>query len=209
MEFVIRLVPGKGRKIYLNPEGREGIYLYPGEIKKKKLSEGMSLSSDEIEALRLEFALPRAKKRAMGLLVRRDMTKEQLREKLKQSDNDSRSIDETLDYMIRSGYINDYEYARDYLNSRKSRKSYRMIRGELSLKGISSDILDRVFEEEGKQSPSDVTDAVRKYIRKFPRDDRTSFQKTCAHFYRKGYDMELIRGILEEIKAISDDLDIT
>ena len=46
MEYTIHLRETRGKKIYIDPEYEEGIYLYPGEIKKEKLTEGGSISEE-------------------------------------------------------------------------------------------------------------------------------------------------------------------
>ena len=59
---------------------------------------------------------------------------------------------------------------------------------------------DALFEEAGSQEEEDIRPHVIKYIRKFPELDAVAVQKTCAHFYRKGYPAGLIRKILEETR---------
>ena len=196
MEYRIGLKETKGRKIYLDPEGMEGIYLYPGEIRKSGLSDGMLLSDEEIENLRLKYVFPRAKKRALGILVKRDKTIHELEQKLIQSQYDSRSVREALCFVEEAGYVDDLEYARAYIRSRRKKKSFRVIRLTLSGKGISDEILDQVFEEAGYQTREDVESAVKKYARRFPELDRRAQEKICSHFYAKGYDIQLIRDIL-------------
>jgi regulatory protein len=198
MDYKIRLTGTGGKKIYVDPEGMEGLYLYPGEVKKCRLTDGMILSEEDLQNLRLTYAIPRAKKRALGILVKGDRTSHQLREKLEKSLHDSQSIEAALKFVTDAGYVDDMQYARDYLHSKKHRKSYRMIRMDLMGKGISSETLDLLFEEEGDQSREDVEEAVIKYARKFPEIDRAAFGKICAHFYRKGYNPELIQAIVKE-----------
>lgn len=204
MEYRISLKETKSKKIYLDPEGIEGIYLYPGEIKKSGLSDGMLLSERQIEDLRITYVLPRAKKRALGILVKRDKTIHELEQKLTESLYDSRSVREALSFVEEAGYVDDLEYARSYLRSKRGRKSFRMIRLTLSGKGIPEEILGQVFEEAGPQREEDVEPAVRKYARRFPQIDRTAREKICSHFYTKGYDPQLIRGILESEEFSSD-----
>lgn len=98
-------------------------------------------------------------------------------------------------------YINDLRYAEDYINAKKKRKSFRMIRMELVKKGIPEGILNLVFEA-AKQSPDDLREQVFKYMKKFPELDEKNKQKIMAHFYRKGYQGELIRQVMEEYKEI-------
>lgn len=207
MEYRIHIRETGGRKLYVDPEGQEGVYLYPGEIKKKRLSDGICLTEVQLEELRKEYAIPRAKKRALGILVKQDKTEQELREKLKDAKNDSISIDVALQFVLDAGYVDDDRYARDYLRTRRGRKSFRMIRMELGKKGISSEILDAVFEEEENQAVDDVRSQFEKYIRRFPEMDRTARQKTYAHFCRKGYSGDLIRQLLEECQEEKSGMD--
>ena len=200
MDYIIHLHSTRGKKIYVEPEYEEGIYLYPGEIKKQKLADGDAVSAETFQKLRKEYAVPRAKKRALGILVKKDCTEQELRDKLTASLNDTRSVDAALDFVKDHGYVNDENYAREYLNDKKGRKSYRQIRMELTRKGISGQILDMVFEEAGSQQEEDIRPQVIKYIRKFSELDAVAVQKTCAHFFRKGYPAGAIRKILEEEK---------
>lgn len=201
MEYVIHLRPSSGKKIYIDPEGKEGFFLYPGEIKKEKLTDGLHVDEEELERMRREYAIPRAKKRALGILVKRDRTEKELRDKLTDSMNDSQSIEAAVQYVKSFGYVDDLGYARDYLYFKKEKKSYALIRRELGGKGIPSEILDVVFEEAGQQKAEDLIPQVKKYIRKFEELDFVAKRKTCAHFCRKGYPAELVRNILEEVDS--------
>lgn len=193
MRYKITLEDTGKKKIYVNPEVREGIYLYPGEVKKLKLEDGSEIEQDEFEKIRLEYALPRAKHRAIAILAKRDKTEKELREKLLQSLTDMQSLEETISYMKSCGYVDDEQYARDYLYFKKGRKSFLQIKMELQKKGIPSQILEEVFEEEGGQQIEDILVQVQKYMKKFPTLDFAAKQKIYAHFARKGYTGDLIR----------------
>ncbi len=200
MEYEILLKPTSGKKIYVDLQEEEGFYLYPGEIKKCGLKDGIILTEDEVNFIHNEYAVPRAKKRALGLLTKKDMTEKELVDKLESSLNDSRSIAAAMAFVTNHGYIDDESYARDYLYFHKNRKSFRRIREELTRKGVSRSILQNLFEEEGSQDKDTIRPLVVKYRRKFPELDYTAVQKICMHFGRKGYQIETIRQILEELK---------
>lgn len=53
MQYKITLTDTSKKKVYVNPGVREGIYLYPGEIKKLRLEDGSELEQDEFERIRL------------------------------------------------------------------------------------------------------------------------------------------------------------
>ena len=44
------------------------------------------------------------------------------------------------------GYVDDTQYARDYLYFKKGRKSFLQIKMELQKKGIPAEVLETVFE---------------------------------------------------------------
>ena len=46
MQYKITLTDTGKKKVYVNPGVREGIYLYPGEIKKLRLEDGSELEQD-------------------------------------------------------------------------------------------------------------------------------------------------------------------
>lgn len=64
MQYKITLTDTSKKKVYVNPGVREGIYLYPGEIKKLRLEDGSELEQDEFERIRLEIRF--AKSKAQG-----------------------------------------------------------------------------------------------------------------------------------------------
>lgn len=189
-----------GKKIYVDPEGEEGVFLYPGEIKRERLREKEQITGEELEMLRQKYAIPRARKRALGILVKKDCTEKELRDKLTASLHDSVSVENAMDFVRKQGYVDDENYAREYLAWKRGKKSFRQIRQELKRKGIGESILCLLFEECEEQGEDDLRPHIQKYIRRFPEWNKEAWQKTCAHFYRKGYAADLIQKILAEEK---------
>ncbi len=196
MEYQITLCETSGKKVYVDPQEQEGIYLYPGEIRKLKLKDGIRIEEELFEQIRKEYAIPRAKKRALGILAKRDKTEQEIREKLEDSMNDAYSIQEAIDFLKKMGYLNDLTYAREYIYYKKKRKSLRQISFELKKKGISQEILDVVMEESDTDQEEDLREEFLKYARKFPEADAKSKNKIYMHFARKGYDGGLLRSLL-------------
>lgn len=128
MSYTVTLRETDKKKVYVDPGIREGIYLYPGEIKKLKLLEGSMLEEDEFERIRLQYALPRAKHRAIAILAKRDKTEKELRDKLQQSLTDTKTLEETISYVRTCGYVDDVQYARDYIYFKKEEKVFYRLR---------------------------------------------------------------------------------
>ena len=95
MEYRIAIRKTKGKKLYVDPQEEEGFYLYPGEIRKAGLKEDMVISGDDLSAIHKEYAVPRARRHALGLLAKKDMTERELVEKQRELAGNSSLSDET------------------------------------------------------------------------------------------------------------------
>ena len=74
MDYHILLRHTDGKKIYVDPQEEEGFFLYPGEVRKAGLHDGDTVSGDRLRQIFEEYAVPRARRRALGLLAKKDMT---------------------------------------------------------------------------------------------------------------------------------------
>ena len=87
--------------------------------------------------------LEAAKKRAFRILERMPRTEKQLRDKLTGDGKYSEEVIETLvAYLKEYHYIDDRQYAVDYINGRKNSKGIRALLYELKNKGVGEDILE-------------------------------------------------------------------
>ena len=113
-------------KVYV--DGQFAFILYKGELSRFHIAEDQELSQESYEKIRTEVILKRAKLRAMHLLNDMWRTEAQLREKLTRNEYPADIVEAAISYVKSFGYINDYEYARSFIESRKERKSRREIR---------------------------------------------------------------------------------
>ena len=96
------------------------------------------------------------RKKAMDLLLYRDRTEQELRERLQEAGFSVEETQDALDYVSSFGYLNDRRYAENYVYSKRDRESRRQIRRELEEKGVA----DRYVEEALAQLPEDETDQI-------------------------------------------------
>ena len=52
-----------------------------------------------------------------------------------------------MEYVKSFGYINDMEYARSFIESRKDKKSRKELYAALSQKGVEKELIEQAFEE--------------------------------------------------------------
>lgn len=183
-------------KVYL--DGQFAFVLYKGELSRYHLAVDESITEDVYQQILKEVVLKRAKLRAMHLLNSMGRTESQLREKLKQNYYPDEIVDAAMDYVKSFGYINDEEYARSFIDSRKERKSKKEMYMQLGQKGIAKETLDRIFEEyyDSEDSREAIASILRK--RRYDPEKATSIekQKIMGYLMRKGFTYDDIRKVL-------------
>ena len=183
-------------KVYVNEQF--AFVLYKGELSRYHLVVGKEISEEIYNEIN-EIIIKRAKLRALHLLNDMGRTEVQLLQKLRQSDYTEAVIEKAMCYVKSFGYINDAEYARNYILNRKNKKSQKELYVQLSQKGVSSEILDDVFEECYDEDAS--KDAINAIIQKKKYNPDTATyadtQKILAYLTRKGFQYEDIRQVLQ------------
>ena len=123
----------------------------------------------------------------------------QLREKLTRNEYPADIVETAISYVKSFGYINDYEYARSFIESRKERKSRREIYMQLAGKGVSRELIDEAFEESYERE--DSTEAIRRLLEKkhYDRENTTPEEKKkiMAYLVRKGFGYDDIRRTMQ------------
>lgn len=183
-------------KVYL--DGQFAFVLYKGELSRYHIAVGEELSELVYQQILKEVLLKRAKLRAMHLLNSMGRTENQLRDKLKQSLYPEEVIETAMNYVKSFGYVNDAEYARSFIDSRKDRKSKRELYMQLGQKGIAKDTLDQIFEE--YYDVEDSREAIEAIMRKRRYDPEKATnvetQKIMGYLMRKGFAYDDIRKVL-------------
>jgi regulatory protein len=103
-----------------------------------------------------------AVKKAMNLLLCRDRSEKELRERLLKEEFDPRAVCDAIDYVRSFGYIDDARFAENYVASFLGKKSRRAMHSELEQKGVDDDLIDQALQT----VPEDESDQIMKLLRK-------------------------------------------
>ena len=186
--LVTRLEQVNKRKcrVYLNDE--PAFLLYYHEIEEYHIREGQELSDAMRQELTNQILGKRAKIRCMDLLQISDKTEQELIRKLHQEEYPEKVIREALDYVKSYHYVDDFHYARNYIDSRKEGKSRQQISYELLGKGIRSDLIQQAWEETELVDP---TALILRWAEKKQYDPQCADERERRKFYqfllRKGF----------------------
>ncbi|MCI8884850.1 MAG: regulatory protein RecX [Dorea sp.] len=190
-------------RIYADENEKPLFVLYKGELSRYHIAVGEEISGDVYEEIYRNVIVKRAKARALHLLNDMGRTEAQLRRKLTTGGYTEEAAEEAIAYVKSFGYLNDWEYARSFIEGRKNRKSRRELGAALCQKGIGREEAERALEEFYDTEDSEA--AVRELLRKKKFDLKTAdyvqTQKMAGYLMRKGFRYDEIRRVLEVNEA--------
>ncbi len=192
----------KGR-VQVELDGEPAFVLYKAEAGRLLIEEGRVLSEAEQEGIFSEILLPRAVKRLLFLLGRKDYTESQLREKLLSGGSPAEVSEKALEAVKGYGYVDDADYVRRYLECYAGRKSRGCMRQQLVQRGISRTIIDEAFaewEEKEAWQPGDEQELIRELLERRHYDPATADagekRRQYAFLARRGFRSSDISAVL-------------
>ena len=190
----------KRSKIYINQEF--AFVLYKGEIVQYKLIEERPIEDEVYDVIWNEILPKRAKKRSLNLLQKRPYTEQKLREKLTEGYYPETVIEEAVEYVRSFHYIDDYEYACQYIFYHKESESRKKMEDKLTIRGIDKETLEQAFRDsydEEEQLEIELQQA-KKFLDKKKYDasaaDWKEKKKIYAFLVRKGISGSVIRKVM-------------
>ena len=132
-----------------------------------------------------------AYQQALGLLVRREHSRRELKNKLKVRGKDLEEIDTALDNLSRRDYQNDERFAFALARSRQSAGYGPLrIRAELYQHSLGSEYIDQAITALNCDWLELAQDLIaRRYLRKIKQDPNQT-QKAVAFLLRRGFDQK-------------------
>ncbi len=188
-------------KVMIELDGERAFALYKGELHRYGIAQGQEIEEAAFREI-IEDMLPlRAKKRAMHLLKNRSYTTHQLKEKLERSLYPSKAVEDAVAYAASFGYLDDWQYAIDYIEYNKERKSRNRIISDLLKKGISREMSEQAWGEvAGEDSKELENNQILRLLQKkdFSAEmaDIKEKERMMAFLYRKGFSIQNIRNAL-------------
>ena len=186
-------------KVYIDQEF--AFVLYKGELRLYQLAEGKEITQKTYEEL-MNVVLPkRAKLRAMNLLQKRSYTEKQLRDKLKEGLYPEKIMDAAIEYVKSFRYIDDYQYAVDYITCYESRKSRKKLETELIMKGVSKTVIADAFREwENLGGSQDEIAMIKELLEKkhySPECDMKEKNRIYGFLLRRGFTIEKVQEAMK------------
>ncbi len=201
----IKIVEKYNNKQYLVEfESNEKIFLDYETIFLNNIRPGNELSLSDIENILKDDDYIRCKRYAFNLVSKFSKTKKEIQDKLASKGYDSFNIKKVIDLLIEYDLINDNKYAASYIKSKLLKESKNKISYELSLKGISKDIIESIFYDLQTEDETILEDSLMKIAEKKykellskERDDFKIREKLYSFLLRKGFKWDEIKSCLD------------
>ena len=197
---VTKIELGPNKKYLISIEDQFALFLYYRELVQLEITEESELTPEELARIKVEIEYPRAKKKAMDLLIRMDMCEQDVRSKLTRHAFSPDAIDQAIAYLYQYHYLDDHRYAAHFIESKKRTKSKRAIAYELQQKGVHASIIEDLlsdYQEEEK--------VIRRLIlKKSSHPGELSYEeqnKIIASICRKGFSFEKVRQCMRDIES--------
>jgi regulatory protein len=183
--------------IFLDGEFSFGLYI----INAGHLKVGQTISQEMIDSLKKDDQIEEGYQRALKYISYKPRTKFEVVKKLKENEFDEDIISIVLEMLVEKGYVNDSQYAKNWVENRSVYKprSKKLITWELKNKQLSEDIISEVT---GEMMPEEELAmlAAEKYARRLSGYEKeVFFRRLTGYLIRRGFSYSIVNVTVQKI----------
>lgn len=201
-------------RVNVSVDGRYRFSLDILQVAELGIRVGKEYEEDELVALEEESQFGKLYTRALEYCLVRPRSRREIKDYLYRKTRQSRRKDGTLkpgvsvaltervyERLDTKGYLNDETFARFWVENRNVRKgsSLRKLRSELSAKGVSSEIIEKIMADTERSDDEEIDKIIQKKYGKY--DDQ---QKLMAYLSRQGFSYDDIKEAIERFESSDD-----
>ncbi|MBR1676433.1 MAG: RecX family transcriptional regulator [Clostridia bacterium] len=206
MKTITDILPQKNNptrcSVYLDNSFYCGLELET--VMRARLKKGMGIEEEELDEIQLESERVRATDKALNFISKSAKTERQVRDYLCQKGYTQKTVDEVISKMGGYGFIDDENYADEYVKSLSGKKGKRLIFMELKKRGVSDDLASRAIDGASPEKEADGALALaRKYV-KNKLIDRDLKLKCYKHLLSKGFDYDVAKDAVDKLSEDED-----
>jgi regulatory protein len=206
---IISAIVGQKQKRYeIQVDGEPLLSVHEDVLVKYGLHKGM-----EIEATNLtEIIKAQERHYVIQAFFRyisyRPRTVKEAEQHLLQKDFEPSLVASVLASMKQDGYLDDRQYAENWIKERQSGKKLGInrLKQELKRKGVSAEYVDEAINEENIEEERQLVTEVaeRRYSRMYQEDWQTVERRLGSYLLRRGFPSYLVRQALQQIRNKRD-----
>lgn len=198
---VTEIKPKNKSKYIISIDEKVAFVLYKGDLNRYHLNPGEEVDLKEYEEIMTEVLPKRALDRSYKLLMSRDYTVKQLKDKLIGDGYPMQIIDDTVEKLKSEKYLDDERFAEDYIFWKSKTKSRKRMIMDLKQRGIEFDASSNVYDEllEKNDIDNEETIILAFLAKKGFLPESATYeekQKMTQTLLRKGFSFDSIHNIL-------------
>ena len=193
---VDKIEPLDKRRSKVFIDGDFAFVLYNGEIRHYHIEAGQDISEPVYEEILHGVICKRAREKSLYLLKSSGKTESEVRQKLRSGHYPEEAVEEAVSFLNKYHYLDDREYARNYIELYGSRKSRTELMTALLRKGIDKETIVEFCDELQPDSSGQIKNLLKKRRYDPKCTDRKEQQKHMAYLLRKGFSFEDIRSAM-------------
>ncbi|MBR3396771.1 MAG: regulatory protein RecX [Lachnospiraceae bacterium] len=140
-----------------------------------------------------------AREKALDILLYRMRSEKELYDKLIEKGYPEEECADAVEYAKHFGYVNDAEYARQYVYSRGISKGRLLLKKELREKGIGDELIEAALEELPESHEVLLSLLEKKYGEPHELDEK-EFRRAYSFLLRKGFNNSSVITALKEYR---------
>lgn len=195
-------------RINVSVDGKYRLSLDITQVIELGMRVGLELTEKELLSIEEESQYGKLYMRALEYVLMRPRSMREMRDYLYRKTRDTRTktgdirkgvskelTERVFDRLHEKGYLNDEKFAQFWVENRNLRKgsSTRKLQSELSAKGVSSEITERIFSQSERSDTEEIKKVIAKKAKRY--DDS---QKLIAYLARQGFRYDDIKQALED-----------
>lgn len=222
--MVLEVHEKTGRKYSLTLDGEKYCRCYPGDLRELgfldiSIGQETAVTEEALAEFERTVFLPRAKRRSLMLLGKKEYTVREMTKKLADDGYPKDVTDAVISWLSELHYVDDASFAERYAFHLLARHSEREIIQKMQQKGFERDRIKEALEAAGiryREEQSVCTDGIespeREAIRTFLRKkgfspeliDAEKKKKLVAALYRKGFSLSDIKSVIGDLEGVDE-----
>lgn len=156
---------------------------------------GKELSAVELQEIQETARNDKAYNQALGLISRRPRSEWEIRDYYKRKEYEPEMIQQLVDRLRDGRWLNDFDFAKRWVENRRLLKSTsrRRLQQELKAKRVADDVIRQVLEQDETDDRNVLAELV---VRKRKQTRYQDDQKLMAYLMRQGYNYGDVKDAL-------------
>lgn len=182
--------------IFLDNEFAFGLFI----INASNLKVGQIVSQSEIEKLQYADQIEEGFQKALRYISFKPRTESDICKKLSESDLDEEIINTVIKKLVEKGYVNDFQFAQNWIENRSLHKprSKKLVTWELKNKKVSEDIINEVIIGMVPDEKLALL-ASEKYAKRLSGCEKVVFfRRLSGYLSRRGFSYSIVKPTVEE-----------